>query len=87
MLGVNLGKLGFLADLTPEEFAAFFPRSSPATIALPSTSCSNASWRRQGSRNLLGLNEVVIHAGPPFHMIDLDLEVDGETVSRSAATG
>src|SRR5213079_1011235 len=35
----------------------------------------------------LGLNEVVVHAGPPFHMIDLDLVVDGETVSRFSGDG
>src|SRR5215468_12254239 len=26
VLGVNLGKLGFLADLTPDEFCQVFPR-------------------------------------------------------------
>jgi NAD+ kinase len=33
------------------------------------------------------LNEVVVHAGPPFHLIDLDLIVDGETVSRFSGDG
>src|SRR5207302_397524 len=40
-----------------------------------------------GAQTLLGLNEIVIHAGPPFHMIDLDLDVDGERVSRFAGDG
>jgi NAD+ kinase len=41
----------------------------------------------KASRPYLGLNEVVVHAGPPFHMIDLDLEVDSETVSRFSGDG
>ena len=32
------------------------------------------------ARRFLGLNEVAIQTGPPFHMIELDLIVDGETV-------
>src|SRR5207302_2496840 len=40
-----------------------------------------------GAQTLLGLNEIVIHAGPPFHMIDLDLDVDGERVSRFSGDG
>jgi NAD+ kinase len=39
------------------------------------------------SRTLLGLNEVVFQTGPPFHMIDLDLVVDGEPVSGFSGDG
>ena len=39
------------------------------------------------SDTYLGLNEVTIHAGPPFHMIDLDLLVDGEVVSTISGDG
>ena len=38
-------------------------------------------------QTLLGLNEVVVQAGPPFHMIDLDLSVDGEVVSCFGGDG
>src|SRR5207237_2091221 len=40
-----------------------------------------------GARTILGLNELVVVAGPPFHMIDLDLTVDGEPVSRFSGDG
>jgi NAD+ kinase len=38
-------------------------------------------------RTFLGLNEIVFQAGPPFHMIDLELRVDGETVSHFNGDG
>ena len=31
-----------------------------------------------GPREILGLNEVVVRAGPPFKMLDVELDVDGE---------
>ena len=34
-----------------------------------------------------GLNEVVLHTGPPYRMIDVDFLVDGETVSRYLGDG
>jgi NAD+ kinase len=39
------------------------------------------------SRTYLGLNVVVVQAGPPFHMIDLDLVVNGETVLHFSGDG
>jgi NAD+ kinase len=35
----------------------------------------------------LGLNEVTIQTGPPFHMIELDLIINDEPVSRYAGDG
>ncbi len=89
VLGVNLGKLGFLADLSPDEVRACFERvvagDYRVTQHLMFECVVESSSQR--SQTLLGLNEVVIHAGPPFHMIDLDLEVDGEAVSRFGGDG
>jgi len=95
ILGVNLGKLGFLADLTPEEvrccFAAVvggaFRVSRHVMFECVVTEAGDDPAAPAASRTFLGLNEVVVHAGPPFHMIDLDLEVDGEAISRFSGDG
>src|SRR5439155_24779009 len=88
VLGINLGKLAFLAYLSPEELRHCFRQvvagdyrvtyhlMFEATIETPQERCT-----------LLGLNEVLIHTGPAFHMIDLDLCVDGETVTRFSGDG
>lgn len=88
VLGVNLGKLGFLADLNPREICDCFPtilRGEYRVTRHLMFECLVDS--PTGSRTYLGLNEIAIQAGPPFHMIDLELEVDGEPVSHFGGDG
>jgi NAD+ kinase len=33
------------------------------------------------------LNEIVVYAGPPFHLIDIELAIDGELVSSFSGDG
>jgi NAD+ kinase len=82
VLGVNLGKLGFLADLTPEEIRHCFPQVVQGEFRV--------NWHLmfeclvespEGPRTFLGLNEAVLRTGPPFHMTGLSLAIDGEPVS------
>lgn len=88
VLGVNLGKLGFLADLNPQEICECFPqilRGEYRVTRHLMFECLVDS--PAGSRTYLGLNEIAIQAGPPFYMIDLDLAVDGEPVSHFVGDG
>src|SRR5207237_2324944 len=41
----------------------------------------------EGKRTVLGLNEVVVHSAPSYHMIDLNLFVDGEAVTCFSGDG
>ena len=88
VLGINLGKLGFLADLSPDELCSYFPRVVRGEYRVTRHLMFECVVQTpQGSQTFLGLNEVYFHTGPPFHMIDLDLTVDGETVSRFSGDG
>src|SRR5208283_3651260 len=83
VLGVNLGRLGFLADLSPDELRACFPRVVQGEYRVTRHLMYECIVSTpEESRTFLGLNEVTIHAGPPFHIIDLVLAIDGQTVSR-----
>ncbi len=89
VVGVNLGRLGFLADLSPADFLAHLP--AIATLELPVVEhlmldCrlmrGETIWRQQ-----LGLNEVAIFAGPPFAVLEIDLYVDAELATTYSCDG
>src|SRR5438270_5672935 len=93
VLGVNLGRLGFLADLTPDELRACFPKVVAGEYRVtrhlmfecrlePAVPRPDAP-----QKPLLGLNEVVFHTAPPFRMLDLDLEIDGDRATRFSGDG
>ncbi len=89
VLGVNLGKLGFLADLDPDQFRDCFPHIVAGGYCVSRhlmLECVVTETPGAG-QTYLCLNEVVVHAGPPFQLIDLDLEVNGEVVSRFSGDG
>jgi NAD+ kinase len=92
VLGVNLGRLGFLADLTPDEVRACFPRVVGGEYRVTEHvmfEClvETTDGAPAPSAPLLGLNEVVFHAAPPFRMLDLDLAVNGVAVARFSGDG
>jgi NAD+ kinase len=88
VLGVNLGKLGFLADLSSAELRTCFPAVTRGEYRV--TCCVMFECVVEGPagrRTCLGLNEIAVQTAPPFHMIDLDLLVDGEPASRCSGNG
>jgi NAD+ kinase len=88
VLGVNLGTLGFLADLSPDELRECFPRVVAGHYRVTEHLMFECRVEGPGgARTLLGLNEIALQTGPPFHMIELDLLVDGEAVSGYRGDG
>ncbi len=83
LLGVNFGKLGFMAEYDMASLerraARIFDHAPLPTRDLPLLraevfAASQAAPRASG----LCLNEAVITAGPPFRMITLTLAIDGK---------
>jgi len=95
VLGVNLGRLGFLADLQPDELRAWFPRvvrgeyrvTRHLMLECRVETLEPGRAEPVASRTILGLNEVVFHTMPAFHMLDLNLEVDGASATRFSGDG
>jgi NAD+ kinase len=89
VLGVNLGRLGFLADLTQDEVCCVFPEVVKGQFRVTKHvmfECIVEGPEGECYRSL-GLNEIAIQTGPPFHMIDLELSVDGEVISGYSGDG
>src|SRR5947209_1970928 len=88
VLGVNLGKLGFLADLTVEDAICCLPKVLAGDYVVTSHlmfECVVEDGTSTGT--YLGLNEVVIETGPPFHMVEYEVSVDGEPALHCAGDG
>ena len=88
VLGINLGKLGFLADLDPEDVRTLLPRIVRREYRVTQHLMFECVVESpEGTRTILGLNDVVVHTGPPFHLMEIDLLIDDELVSSISGDG
>ncbi|NIP85993.1 MAG: NAD(+) kinase [Planctomycetales bacterium] len=88
-VGVNLGKLGFLADLSPAELLAVLPDICGGKYATIDHLMLECRLIRDGQvvHQILGLNEVALMAGGPFAILDVDLYVDQELATTYSCDG
>ncbi len=90
VMGVNLGKLGFLAEVAPEEFETVFRTVLDGNYQVLDhlmLLCRLRTAETACRAELLSLNEVVVQAGPPFRMVEVELSIDGEQVASFAGDG
>jgi NAD+ kinase len=89
VLGVNLGRLGFLAALQPEQLDQALPEIAARRHHVIKHLMFECTHLRAGKPlcNVLGLNEASVLAGPPFTMLDVQLYVDGEWVTTYSCDG
>jgi NAD+ kinase len=81
VLGVNLGKLGFLAEVLPQV--------ASAECRVVSHMMFTTRVLRDGQvlAEALGLNETAILGGPPYQMLDIDLYVDAQLATTYSCDG
>jgi len=89
ILGVNLGRLGFLADVSPAEFREQFVHiRSRAYHVVQHLMFECLVTRSDGkAQSYLGLNEVVVSSGAALRMIDVRLAINGEPVTTYSGDG
>ncbi len=88
-LGVNLGKLGFLADLQPEELSDALADVCAGRAKIVRHLMFQATVFRAGKpwKQSLGLNEASILGGPPYSILEIDFYVDGELATTYSCDG
>jgi len=89
LLGVNMGKLGFLAEFSVEHLREHFDDVLAGKIA-PIERMMLDVCVRQCERHTFSspaANEVAIAAGRPFRMIDLDVARGGDHIARYLGDG
>ena len=89
VIAVNLGRLGFLADLAPDELIDLLEHHSLEDLPVVEHLMFHCRVTRAGEvlGERIGLNEVAVQAGPPFAMMDVDLYVDSELVTTYSGDG
>jgi NAD+ kinase len=89
VLGVNVGRLGFLADLTPEGFLQRLGDLADRRFTIDNL-MTLACTLIPGTgpvREFRGLNDVVIRAAPIFHLLEIGVSIDGESVMTYRGDG
>ncbi|MBL8851779.1 MAG: NAD(+)/NADH kinase [Planctomycetaceae bacterium] len=89
ILGVNLGRLGFLADLSPDEIRERIWCIERREFQVVHHLMFECEHRRAagGHETLIGLNEVAILAAASLSMIDIELDIDGQRVTTYSGDG
>ena len=89
VIGVNLGKLGYLAEFSVEELKEFFPQLVKGKAKIEKRMMLLCRVLRKGKEHFssTAVNDVFITAGPPFRMIDLKMLVDGQHLGDCVSDG
>lgn len=89
ILGVNLGRLGFLADLSPDEFREMIPKLVQREFRIVEHLMFECSLRHSDgtSESFLGLNEAIVSSAKPLQMIEVRLTINGELVTTYSCDG
>ena len=86
ILGINLGKLGFLTDIAPEELTSSIIKVIENDYIEDKRFLLEAAVSKKKER-FLALNEVVVHSGAIAQLIEYNLFVNDEFVYRQKADG
>ncbi len=92
VIGVNMGKLGFLAEFSPAEFKDWYHDiiSGKAPVEKRMMLGCRVSEGPEGSPQRFfskAINDVYITSGPPYRVIELDICVDGQHVASCVGDG
>jgi len=94
LIGVNLGKLGFLAEFSVSELKDFFPLLSAGSVPTNKRMmlrCSVFSIDKKDEKVekfcSTAVNDIFFTAGPPFRTIELQILVDNQPLAGCVSDG
>lgn len=89
VIGVNRGRLGFLTDIKPTEVLEKLDQVLQGNFQLDRRFLLELEIRKNNETTYraIALNDIVLHSGKSVHMIDFDLEIDGQFVYRQHSDG
>ncbi|MBN1127283.1 MAG: NAD(+)/NADH kinase [Sedimentisphaerales bacterium] len=89
VIGVNVGKLGFLAEFAPDELEQQFEAIITGQCGIEKRMILRCRVRNNDVEQFSGtvVNDVVISAGVPFSLIELKLSVRGQSLAGCVGDG
>lgn len=89
VLAVNLGRLGFLADIMPAQLPQALERVCSGDFSVVEHLMIRCAIQSDGHEisHHLGLNEVALRAAAPFNMQQIDLYIDGRLATSYNCDG
>jgi NAD+ kinase len=89
VLGINLGRLGFLAPFDPAEAQDALAQALAGKLATSERMRLSVTYHPVDGEPVsrMGLNDAVIHQGSMARLVELEAQVDGEVVSVYRADG
>jgi NAD+ kinase len=89
VVGVNLGKLGYLAEFSVEELKDFLPQLLNGRVKIEKRMMLLCRVLKRGRERFCStaVNDIFITAGPPFRMIDLKMFVDKQHLGDCVSDG
>ena len=89
VLGVNLGKLGFLAAIPPNRFRDIWPDVCQGRFGVTNHLMLRCDVYQGDTiiHSMLGLNETSVLGGPPYTMMTIDLYIDSVLATTYSCDG
>jgi NAD+ kinase len=88
VVGVNLGRVGFLAEMTPQDLHDNVDALAEGQFWIERRAMLDVEWRGDGNvERFLSLNEVAVTRGGMPHAVHVDTLLDGEPFLTYTADG
>ena len=89
IIGVNIGRLGFLAEFSIKQFQQNFERitNDGHLVSRRVLLCCRFSGPGRPQHQSIAVNELAVIAGPPFRMIEVSVAIGGEHLATTAGDG
>jgi NAD+ kinase len=89
VIGVNVGKLGYLAEFSVEELIRYFDQIVSGGTQIEKRMVLHCRLIREAKVifSTIAVNDVVITAGEPFRMIEVEISVQGQKLAGCVGDG
>jgi len=87
VMGINLGTLGFLTDIMPDELKSFLDKFMNDDYRIDHRMMIKATMQNNESKDIVAFNDIVISRNCVGSMISLDAKIDGKLFNKYNGDG